>query len=288
MFDVHEPIQLKAVTVYAYSIGNITIELRDRIGNVLQTKTVNITSTGQNRVSLNFTIFPGKDYQLGVSGTNIALGRSSGGVNYPYEIPNIISIHRSNALNAGYSYYYFFYKWEVKPLNCSYQSNKLIVKLDTLRKTDTTLNYTNGILFSNDSLNDYQWYNCESNEPIQNEIYNSFSPTENGYYSLTISNEYCNTIDSTNCFDISTLSLNKFYNNSTISIYTNPTKNEIHIKGNETSIKSIIVKDITGKIKLKLVNYNHPISLHGLSNGIYFIEIETLNEKIIQKVEKID
>ena len=176
----------------------------------------------------------------------------------------------------------------MKPLNCSYQSNKLVVKLDTLRKTDTTLNYSNGILFSNDSLNIYQWYNCESNEPIPNEIYNSFIPTENGNYSLIISNEYCNTIDTSNCYDINTLSINKYDNNSNITIYPNPTKNEIHIKGNEIPIKSITIKDITGKIKLKLVNYNHPISLHGLSNGIYFIEIDTLNEKIIQKVEKID
>ena len=288
LFDVYEPIQLKAVTVYAYSIGNRTIELRDRSGNVLQTKTVNITSTGKNRVSLNFTIFPGKDYQLGVSGTNIALGRSSGGVNYPYEILNLISIHRSNALNAGYSYYYFFYKWEVKPLNCSYQSNKLVVKLDTLRKTDTTLNYSSEILFSNDSLNVYQWYDCVSNELIPNEIYNSFIPKENGNYSLIISNEYCNTIDTLDCYDINTLSINRYDNNSNITIYPNPTKNEIHIKGNKNPIKSITLKDITGKTKLKLVNYNHPISLHGLSNGIYFIEIDTLNEIIIQKVEKID
>jgi len=287
LFDVYQPIQLKALTVYAYSLGNRTIELRDNKGNILQTKNVNITSIGQNRVTLNFTVFPGKDYQLGVSGTNIALGRSSGGINYPYEIPNLISIHRSNALNAGYSYYYFFYKWEVKPLDCTLQSNQLFIKIDSLSKTDTTLYYSNGILFSNDSLNDYQWYDCENNTPIANEINNSFNPTENGTFSLIISNEYCNSIDTTDCFEINTLNLNKVSNNLPISIYPNPTKNEIHIKGNKASVKSIIVKDITGKIKLELTNNTLPISLHGLSNGIYFIEIETLNEKVIKKIEKI-
>ena len=287
LFDVYQPIQLKAVTVYAYSIGNRTIELKDRFGNILQTKTINITTIGQNRVTLNFTVFPGKDYQLGVSGTNIALGRSSGGVNYPYEIPNLLSIHRSNALNAGYSYYYFFYKWEVKPLDCILQSNQLFIKIDSLSKTDTSLYYSNGILFSNDSLNDYQWYDCEGNEPIVNEINSSFNPTENGIFSLIISNEYCNTIDTTDCFEINTLILNRMDNNSTVSIYPNPTKNEIHIKGNKASIKSIIIKDITGKIKLKQTNNTLTISLHELSNGIYFIEIETQNEKVIKKIEKI-
>ena len=76
-------------------------------------------------------------------------------------------------------------------------------------------------------------------------------------------------------------------NNSTVSIYPNPTKNEIHIKGNKSSIKSIIIKDITGKIKLKQTNNTLTVPLHGLSNGIYYIEIETQNEKVIKKIEKI-
>jgi Zn-dependent metalloprotease len=117
IFDVYTPIKLKTITVNAFSSGNRTIELRTRTGNILQSKTINIPS-GISKLNLDFEIMPGQDYQLGVKGNNINLGRSNGGINYPYTIDSIISIKASNASNAGLSYYYFFYDWEIQINDC--------------------------------------------------------------------------------------------------------------------------------------------------------------------------
>ena len=73
-----------------------------------------------SRITLNFTLTPGTNYRLTTNETlnNQNLGfnsprlqRSNQSVNYPYEIPGVLSITGSN---QGQNYYYYFYDWEVK------------------------------------------------------------------------------------------------------------------------------------------------------------------------------
>lgn len=283
LFDVFEPLQLKAVNVYAYSVGNRTIELRDRVGNVLQSKTVNITSTGESRIPLNFTIFPGKDYQLGVSGTNIGLGRSNGGVNYPYGIPNTISIHRSNAQNAGYSFYYFFYKWEVKKMNCTTEPNQYYIQVESSNPTNTALNHENGKLISQDSLHIYQWYDCGNAEIIPNETNPTFTPTKNGTYALIISNNECNRTDTTECFSINNVSIENIVQKE-ITIFPNPTNGKIHLQHLPHSIQKIIVKDITGKIIYSENTIpDNSIDISSFKTGVYILTIKMENGEVLNK-----
>ena len=287
LFDVFEPLELKAVTVYAYTVGNRTIELRDRMGNVLQTKTVYISSAGENRIPLNFIIFPGKDYQLGVSGTNIGLGRSSGGINYPYEIPHLISIHRSNAQSAGFSYYYFFYKWEIKRMNCNIKPNQYYIKVESANPTNKTIRFENGILVSEDSTHNYQWYNCGKAAVIANETTSSFTPTENGSYALIISNSECNRTDTTECFSLSNLSIDHSTKKE-MTIYPNPTSNKIYIQHLPHTIQRVIIKDITGKIIYSDHTIsNNSIDLSSFKTGVYILTFkmengETMNKRIVK------
>lgn len=116
IFDVYKQATLKSVKVYAGSTKNRTIELRDQNGVVLQSKTVNIAA-GQSRVTLNFSLTPGTNYQLGVSNSAAPdLYRNNSGPTYPYTLTGLVSITGSSASQPGY--YYFFYDWEVQEDAC--------------------------------------------------------------------------------------------------------------------------------------------------------------------------
>jgi len=119
IFDVTKTCEIVSVLVYANSSKNRTVELRDNNGIVLQSKTINIPQ-GSQRINLNFKVSPGTNYQLGVTaGSQPDLYRNSNGANYPYTLSNLLSITRSSASgNNALNYYYFFYDWEVKELDC--------------------------------------------------------------------------------------------------------------------------------------------------------------------------
>lgn len=118
IFDVYQPLIIESVEVNAQTTGERLFEIRDPSGKVLQSKKINVQA-GISRVNLDFRVDPGFDYQFGIGGNLIGLSRSNNGVKYPYEIPNLISIKRSNAQNAGFDFYYFFYNWDVKKVVCT-------------------------------------------------------------------------------------------------------------------------------------------------------------------------
>jgi len=116
VFDAHAPFLLESVRVYATGAGERTIQLRDANQNVLDEITVDMAG-GQEVITLNFDVPVGTDHELGISSTSIAnMFRNNSGVNYPYEISNIVSITKSSANTDPYGYYYFFYDWVIKDL----------------------------------------------------------------------------------------------------------------------------------------------------------------------------
>ncbi|MCO6500607.1 MAG: M4 family metallopeptidase [Vicingus serpentipes] len=121
IFDVYQPIEIIDVQVYAGAAGDRTVELRDDLGLVLASKTVNINSTGKHTLKLNFNVPVGNDFQLGLA-TNTPvtdLYRNDGGVNYPYTLSGMASITKSSAsVNGGLNHYYFMYDWRVKGVDC--------------------------------------------------------------------------------------------------------------------------------------------------------------------------
>lgn len=128
IFDVFETITLRNVQVYSNTRGSRLIELRDNNGVVLQSSNIYIPSRAA-RISINFTIEPGMDYQLGISSTSGApnLYRNNSGVNYPYDIAGKVSIKNSS---AGTGFYYFFYDWEVKGSDCVSARSEITAFLD--------------------------------------------------------------------------------------------------------------------------------------------------------------
>ena len=109
LFDVLTDLTIVSVEVNANGSGDRTIVLRNSIGTVIESTTINIPD-GISRIILNFDVPTDIDYELDISGTT-DLWRNDAGVSYPYTKPGVLSITNSS---AGAAYYYFFYDWEVR------------------------------------------------------------------------------------------------------------------------------------------------------------------------------
>lgn len=115
-FTAQQPLTIRTAYVNAGSPGVRTISLWDThsgTGNVLQTRNVPITQTGPQRITLDFDVPGAGDYSIGLS--QAGLYRNNGGVQYPYDMPGVMTIVGSS---AGVDFYYYFYDLEVEPEAC--------------------------------------------------------------------------------------------------------------------------------------------------------------------------
>ncbi|MCC7331115.1 MAG: M4 family metallopeptidase [Flavobacteriales bacterium] len=116
IFDVFQPMFIQSVEVYANTSGSRTIQLQNSLGTVIATRTLTIAA-GLKTVTLLFNVPPGNDYKLILLGTSSVLDlyRNNAGVTFPYSLNGLASIKNSS---AGLNYYYYFYNWSVKGVDC--------------------------------------------------------------------------------------------------------------------------------------------------------------------------
>lgn len=139
VFDCAENTLLKSVTINAQQAGEMDVQLLDSSGNVLASKIIRVTSAGIQQIDLNFTVPVGSNLRLASvdmsSGFN--LYRNNSAVTYPYT-NGAISIKDSN---AGTSYYYFFYDWEIQAIKSA--RKEVVVNVDNeLNTSSSELNNT--------------------------------------------------------------------------------------------------------------------------------------------------
>ncbi|HIO15556.1 MAG TPA: T9SS type A sorting domain-containing protein [Flavobacteriales bacterium] len=121
-FDAFEDMLLSSVTVHANGAYDRTFELIDDFDNVLQSTTV-FVEDGEFVVNLNFEILQGNNYGLRSSTDDPQLWRdgTDSELLYPYALGSLGSITNCTA-GPEFSYYYFFYNWQVEPLPISCES----------------------------------------------------------------------------------------------------------------------------------------------------------------------
>lgn len=83
-------------------------------------------------------------------------------------------------------------------------------------------------------------------------------------------------------------SLSEFDNNNSFQFYPNPTSGVIYNKFMNDDIKMYSISDVTGKVLKQETSFSNKgrIDLSNLSNGIYFIRIETDNNTFTSKIIK--
>jgi len=111
VFDAYKDLTINSVRVYTATAGNRTFQVLGEDGSFIAQTTVNVP-TGNSRVNLNLDVPQGNNLRLYVTNTLRSLYRnsSSSGVNYPYTVPNVLSIKTSSVGVAAYPY---SYDWEI-------------------------------------------------------------------------------------------------------------------------------------------------------------------------------
>lgn len=148
---------------------------------------------------------------------------------------------------------------------------------DTINITTGTFPPTPTITVVGDSLissqgPNYQWYLNDS--PLQNDTNFYLIPTNEGFYSVSFTNESgCSSFSNAIPF---TLSLSTFLDNG-IQIFPNPAKNKIHVVSDSTKIEKLNIYDQNGRIILKLLDLKEQslIDIQDFSTGTYIVQIVT-------------
>jgi hypothetical protein len=131
----------------------------------------------------------------------------------------------------------------------------------------------------------YQWIECPGFNALTGETSQSFTATQNGDYAVIITDANGCT-DTSNCVTINDVSISSLDKNS-FKIYPNPATNKVFIEANENYINaSISIKDSKGaevfNSTLTSTVSNYDISK--LENGVYFLEIESREGRLIHKI----
>ncbi len=141
----------------------------------------------------------------------------------------------------------------------------------------------NGTTLSSESTyaQNYQWYDCNTNQIIVGENNPDFTATQNGSYAVIVSNG--NSIDTSMCIVITTVGISENDQNL-FSVYPNPATNIINISG-FGEVTECIITDFTGKV---LIESTTPkIEISRLVNGAYILQFTNENKTYTHKFIKL-
>lgn len=284
LFDVFQPTVLNSVVMYVQTQGVRTVELRGSTGLVMNSSTATL-SPGANTVILNFNISPGTNYQLGLTGTSAgSVFRSNTNLNFPYNIPGILSITGSTS-----GFYYWFYNWNVSSPDCI--SPIVAVTASVFPAIVATISSPVSVM-------------CEGESPVilsgspsggtfsgPNVFGNTFNPLTTGNFAMLYSYTDANGCSDTNSVNMNVencTGINNIANdNATILIYPNPATDHLNIK---TDLKQSIlcITDASGRkvLEKQIVFGEQVVEINGLAKGLYLLVV-TGNDGEIFKTTKL-
>jgi PKD repeat protein len=257
--------------------------LRNSDGTNIQTKQISIP-TGESRITLDFIVNPGTDYQLACSQSN-NLYRNNAGCAYPYDINGVISIKSSSATTAPTSYYYYFYDWEVQEEDCksprieilAIVSDSAPVPAFSYTMNDPVVHFTDQTVNPGMCTWDFgDGTTVSGSNP-------SYKYKANGVYNVKLKVfNGCGLDSVSQQITIVATGVEQYKKESQIKVYPNPANDRIYITGNmKGNQKSIMLYDIRGKLinsvslGLSDENINESIDLSGLSSGIYIVKVSS-------------
>jgi hypothetical protein len=109
-FNADKAFRLKSVKIYADETGARIITLVNSLGAQVASRTVTISTVGEQRITLNFNVPVGDGYKLKLAGGK-EFKHTTSGAGYPHTVQNIASITRGISpagANTTFTYYYFF------------------------------------------------------------------------------------------------------------------------------------------------------------------------------------
>ena len=167
---------------------------------------------------------------------------------------------------------------------CTSSRTAVIATVNT--SPTATVNQTGNTLTALETGMTYQWVDCNnSNAPISGQINQNFNVTINGNYAVVVSNGSCQTTSS--CTNVIVTGINNNSVKSYFNVYPNPVNNgQINISSDDQLI-NLLMYDALGKIVLSNENLDSKstiVQVTDLQKGIYFLQVKSTKNQIIQKV----
>lgn len=151
----------------------------------------------------------------------------------------------------------------------------VILKL-TINSVKATATLNQKTLTASPAGATYQWLDCAKNKaPIANATQQTFAPTVNGTYAVSVTQNDCSAVS--DCINLIIIGTNDKDFSNNITIFPNPSNGKYMIKfENTSSLVDVKVSDISGKQLLKKDNVdsnNLVIDISDYENGIYLLNI---------------
>jgi PKD repeat protein len=298
IFDCFTPVTLVSIDVYTANAGNRTFELRNSAGTVLQSATVNVTSTNANvafTVPLNFSIPVGTNLQLGLSSSstcNLYRNGETSNLPYPYTTAGVVSITTSSASTTPLRYYYYMYNWKLQQPSCVSAREAV----DAIINTNVpAAGFTNSLsiytaTFTNTSTNgvSYLWDfgdGTTSTEANPVHVY----PGDGTYHVVLTTTNECGSVTAEKDIVILTTGIAEAAKDG-FEIYPNPTKSVLNININNADVSKIELVDNIGKLIFvsEKVNKTNKIEMSRFADGVYFIRLYTSEKTVTYKISKVN
>ncbi|MEM7038873.1 MAG: PKD domain-containing protein, partial [Bacteroidota bacterium] len=285
IFNALTDFKLKSVLVYASGAGNRNIQLVNNFGFIIDQVTINIPD-GQQRVTLDFDVPAGNDYELKIVG-NSSLYRNNNGVAYPYEIPGVLSVYTSNA-NSPLDFYYFFYDWEIEYGSACGRTPVTVTVSSIIAgigQSATTVTAGQSVSFTDQTTPgptvSWNWDFGDGNSSTQQNPTHMYGAP--GNYTVTLI-----TTDNNGCSDTATttvevqpvLNVDADALVGELNIYPNPAQNVFTIDmllPSEAPV-SVELYNAVGERVVTLrqeatTTLQLPVDISALANGVYFVRV---------------
>ena len=151
----------------------------------------------------------------------------------------------------------------------------------TINTTDESVTQNDAELTANATNGNYQWLDCLDNyAAINGENNQTFAPAQNGSYALQVMQNNC--IDTSACFDITTVGILENTLSKEMQVFPNPTKGNVSISlGSIYELVTVKLSDAKGAVLSKKEYTNTALIELSINAapGVYFIEVSDSNSK---------
>jgi PKD repeat protein len=294
IFDALSTFTLISVKVNNITSGALTktIQLQNSAGNVLQ-QVANVSiPAGTSTVTLNFNVPIQNDLRL-VCTSGISLYRNSTGVAFPYNVANMISLKNTD---AGTSYYYYFYEWQIQANNACISArvpvtatiNNYPVAGFTNVVLSNTVNFTNTSSYASS----YLWKFGDGNTSTSANPSHTYYANNTYNVKLIVTN-ICGSDSITFPVTIITVGVSDITDNKlNVNIYPNPSSGNFNISlfSADGDNCTLLVYNLLGEclyrdyFRLASGKNSRSINLESLSQGLYYLKLEFNNNSFIQKI----
>jgi predicted GNAT superfamily acetyltransferase len=167
-----------------------------------------------------------------------------------------------------------------------YNCDSIVILSLYVTSIDTEVIQDENILRAQNENATYQWIDCSNNQEIVGETNHIFEAKENGEYAVIIYENSC--VDTSDCFTVSTISIEELIEHQTEFIYPNPNNGLFELVSN--SYLYMTITDVIGDVIIETyIDKNKTsIDISQYPTGVYFVKLtkKITNEISIIKVIK--